>query len=50
MTVRLAVAGAFHTEFMQPAVEKLQAALAQTEVRYIQGLLLGKFSGDGALS
>eukprot|EP00983_Pelagomonas_calceolata_P089857 1157352-Pelagomonas_calceolata.AAC.9 len=33
MTVRLAVAGAFHTDFMQPAVEKLQAALAQTEVK-----------------
>ena len=27
MTVPLAVAGAFHTEFMAPAVEKLRAAL-----------------------
>lgn len=35
MTVRLAVAGAFHTEFMRPAAEKLQAALAQTEVRCV---------------
>ena len=26
MTVRLAVAGAFHTSFMQPAVEKLRSA------------------------
>lgn len=30
--MRLAVAGAFHTDFMQPAVEKLQAALAETEI------------------
>ena len=30
MTVRLAVAGAFHTAYMQPAVEKLQEALAAT--------------------
>lgn len=30
MTVRLAVAGAFHTEYMQPAVEKLKVALAAT--------------------
>ncbi|GLI66627.1 hypothetical protein VaNZ11_010553, partial [Volvox africanus] len=30
MTVRLAVAGAFHTEYMSPAVEKLRAALAAT--------------------
>ncbi|KAL6776069.1 MCT1 [Auxenochlorella protothecoides x Auxenochlorella symbiontica] len=30
MTVRLAVAGAFHTPFMQPAVEALSAALADT--------------------
>ncbi|KAJ3682868.1 hypothetical protein LUZ60_013095 [Juncus effusus] len=33
MTVRLAVAGAFHTRFMQPAVSRLEAALAQTEIR-----------------
>ena len=32
MTVRLAVAGAFHTDFMQPAQEKLQEALAGTPV------------------
>lgn len=32
MTVRLAVAGAFHTEYMQPAVAKLQEALAQTTI------------------
>ncbi|KAK9865892.1 hypothetical protein WJX84_004942 [Apatococcus fuscideae] len=32
MTVRLAVAGAFHTHFMQPAVEKLREALAGTKV------------------
>uniref|UniRef100_A0A7I4FCZ7 Malonyl-CoA:ACP transacylase (MAT) domain-containing protein n=1 Tax=Physcomitrium patens TaxID=3218 RepID=A0A7I4FCZ7_PHYPA len=33
MTVRLAVAGAFHTRFMSPAVQKLEAALADTEIR-----------------
>ncbi|KAI4385953.1 hypothetical protein MLD38_003937 [Melastoma candidum] len=33
MTVRLAVAGAFHTSFMKPAVSKLEAALAATEIR-----------------
>ncbi|OUZ99174.1 Acyl transferase [Macleaya cordata] len=33
MTVRLAVAGAFHTSFMDPAVSRLQAALAATEIR-----------------
>lgn len=32
MTVRLAVAGAFHTDFMQPAVEALQEALAATTI------------------
>lgn len=32
MTVPLAVAGAFHTEYMQPAVEKLQAALDATTI------------------
>lgn len=31
--VRLAVAGAFHTHFMQPAVSRLEAALAATEIR-----------------
>ncbi|KAL5170185.1 putative protein phosphatase 2C 1 [Glycine soja] len=33
MTVRLAVAGAFHTSFMKPAVSRLEAALATTEIR-----------------
>lgn len=33
MTVRLAVAGAFHTRFMDPAVSRLEAALAATEIR-----------------
>ncbi|CAI9768483.1 unnamed protein product [Fraxinus pennsylvanica] len=33
MTVRLAVAGAFHTSFMDPAVSRLEAALASTELR-----------------
>ncbi|KAK9168038.1 hypothetical protein Syun_000178 [Stephania yunnanensis] len=33
MTVRLAVAGAFHTRFMNPAVSRLEAALATTEIR-----------------
>ncbi|KAH9542191.1 hypothetical protein CY35_14G103100 [Sphagnum magellanicum] len=33
MTVRLAVAGAFHTQFMGPAVEKLEAALATTDLK-----------------
>ena len=33
MTVRLAVAGAFHTEYMQPAVAKLQEALERTEIK-----------------
>jgi malonyl CoA-acyl carrier protein transacylase len=32
MTVPLAVAGAFHTEYMQPAVAKLQEALANTTI------------------
>lgn len=32
MTVRLAVAGAFHTDFMAPACEKLQEALAGTTI------------------
>lgn len=32
MTVRLAVAGAFHTSYMQPAVERLQEALAGTTI------------------
>lgn len=31
--VRLAVAGAFHTNFMEPAVSRLEAALATTEIR-----------------
>ncbi|CAH8313343.1 unnamed protein product [Eruca vesicaria subsp. sativa] len=33
MTVRLAVAGAFHTSFMEPAVSRLEAALEATEIR-----------------
>ncbi|KAL0533534.1 hypothetical protein IC582_027567 [Cucumis melo] len=33
MTVRLAVAGAFHTSFMEPAVSRLESALAATEIR-----------------
>ncbi|KAI3874882.1 hypothetical protein MKW98_019455 [Papaver atlanticum] len=33
MTVRLAVAGAFHTSFMDPAVSRLEAALAATDLR-----------------
>ncbi len=33
MTVRLAVAGAFHTDYMQPAVDKLKAALDATEIK-----------------
>ncbi|PSC67477.1 malonyl-acyl carrier mitochondrial [Micractinium conductrix] len=33
MTVRLAVAGAFHTDFMAPAREKLQAALEGTDIK-----------------
>jgi [acyl-carrier-protein] S-malonyltransferase len=31
--VRLAVAGAFHTSFMQPAVSRLESALAETEIK-----------------
>jgi malonyl CoA-acyl carrier protein transacylase len=31
--VRLAVAGAFHTSFMQLAVPRLESALAATEIR-----------------
>ncbi|KAG6523143.1 hypothetical protein ZIOFF_012996 [Zingiber officinale] len=31
--VRLAVAGAFHTGFMEPAVSRLEVALASTEIR-----------------
>lgn len=33
MTVPLAVAGAFHTDFMQPAVSKLQAILEEVEIK-----------------
>lgn len=33
MVVKLAVAGAFHTEYMQPAVAQLQAALDATEIK-----------------
>ncbi|XP_021716266.1 uncharacterized protein LOC110684163 [Chenopodium quinoa] len=33
MTVRLAVGGAFHTRFMEPAVSRLEAALATTQIR-----------------
>ncbi|WVY94076.1 hypothetical protein V8G54_033164 [Vigna mungo] len=32
MIVRLSVAGAFHTSFMEPAVSRLEAALAATEI------------------
>eukprot|EP00633_Aureoumbra_lagunensis_P008725 CAMPEP_0197310982 /NCGR_PEP_ID=MMETSP0891-20130614/9508_1 /TAXON_ID=44058 ORGANISM="Aureoumbra lagunensis, Strain CCMP1510" /NCGR_SAMPLE_ID=MMETSP0891 /ASSEMBLY_ACC=CAM_ASM_000534 /LENGTH=314 /DNA_ID=CAMNT_0042796877 /DNA_START=145 /DNA_END=1089 /DNA_ORIENTATION=+ len=32
MTVRLAVAGAFHTDFMAPAVEALKSALKETNI------------------
>ncbi|KAK3276042.1 hypothetical protein CYMTET_15857, partial [Cymbomonas tetramitiformis] len=32
MTVRLAVAGAFHTDYMSPAVDKLKEVLASTEL------------------
>ncbi|KAG9445318.1 hypothetical protein H6P81_016658 [Aristolochia fimbriata] len=32
MTVRLAVAGAFHTRFMDPAVSRLEAALSATKI------------------
>ena len=30
--VRLAVAGAFHTSFMEPAVSRLEAALSETQI------------------
>ena len=33
MAVKLAVAGAFHTDFMAPAVSALSAALADTDVK-----------------
>lgn len=33
MTVRLAVAGAFHTSFMEPAVSRLETALAATQIK-----------------
>jgi len=33
MAVPLAVAGAFHTDFMSPAVDKLQAVLSEVEVK-----------------
>ena len=32
MAVRLSVAGAFHTDFMKPAVEKLEKQLADTPI------------------
>ncbi|KAG0481145.1 hypothetical protein HPP92_012003 [Vanilla planifolia] len=31
--VRLAVAGAFHTSFVNPSVSRLEAVLAKTELR-----------------
>ena len=33
MTVKLAVAGAFHTEFMKPAVASLEEVLAEVEIK-----------------
>ncbi len=33
MAVSLAVAGAFHTDFMEPAVAKLKAVLAETDIQ-----------------
>lgn len=33
MTVKLPVAGAFHTEFMEPAVESLEKVLAKVEIK-----------------
>jgi [acyl-carrier-protein] S-malonyltransferase len=33
MTVKLAVAGAFHTDFMKPAVASLEEVLAQVEIK-----------------
>jgi len=33
MAIKLAVAGAFHTEFMQPAAERLKAVLDKVEVK-----------------
>jgi len=33
MAVRLAVAGAFHTDFMEPAVDALSKALAETDLK-----------------
>nr|AJT43716.1 malonyl-CoA:ACP malonyltransferase [Helianthus annuus] len=33
MTVRLAVAGAFHTRFMNPALSQLESALSATEIK-----------------
>lgn len=33
LQVRLAVAGAFHTSFMEPAVSRLETALAATQIR-----------------
>lgn len=32
LAVPLSVAGAFHTSFMQPAVDKLKTALAEVEI------------------
>ncbi|KAL8260691.1 hypothetical protein R6Q59_028644 [Mikania micrantha] len=33
MTVRLAVAGAFHTRFMNPALSQLESALSETQIK-----------------
>ena len=33
MTVKLAVAGAFHTDFMKPAVESLEKVLSEVEIK-----------------
>ena len=48
MTVRLAVAGAFHTHFMKPAEEKLRSAQAFNDTPSLR--TRGSLSDDALMS
>ncbi len=46
LQVRLAVVGAFHTQFMGPAVEKLEAALATTDLKTPRIPVISNFDAE----
>jgi [acyl-carrier-protein] S-malonyltransferase len=46
LQVRLAVADAFHTQFMGPAVEKLEAALATTDLKTPRIPVISNFDAE----